>query len=268
MTDKMIQDIADFHEKFGLEGPTRPTLGDRELIDFRVKFMNEELREFTDAIDIGSITDAFDALIDLTYVVLGTAHMMGLPFQAGWDAVHEANMQKQKASADGSDSKRGSRFDVIKPEGWQPPDLVKVLAAQELSNISNCRVCWTVVEKGIPHQCKSWNVENCKVCGIIKALGEQCDHLGIAAPVPTQDFNVEEPPQENEVRHQNYYKGRTGMEVIDVIQEFELTFEEGNLIKYILRHKKKGQPLKDLKKAAEYLDMVRATAERNEVDKK
>lgn len=46
---------------------------------------------------------------------------MGLPFNDVWDLVHRANMQKVRAKR-AEESKRGSRFDVIKPPGWEAPD--------------------------------------------------------------------------------------------------------------------------------------------------
>ena len=45
-----------------------------------------------------------------------------------------------------------------------------------------------------------------------------------------------------------------GIESIDVIEAFGLGFNLGNTIKYILRHKLKGNPLQDLQKARWYLD--------------
>ena len=119
----MYQDIQDFHSKFGLEGPSVPTELDSDTLDFRMKFMEEELDEFSEAWNTSDMEKQFDALIDLVYVALGTAHMMGLNFDEGWKRVHEANMKKVRASSDGSNSKRGSSLDVVKPEGWVAPDL-------------------------------------------------------------------------------------------------------------------------------------------------
>jgi predicted HAD superfamily Cof-like phosphohydrolase len=120
----MIKDIKDFHEKFGLsyDGPPRKLPADTE--DFRVKFMQEELDEYINA---DTLDKKFDALIDLVYVALGTAYLHGFPFHRGWFEVHSANMKKQRAKSD-ADSKRNSSQDVIKPEGWKPPDIEKVLA--------------------------------------------------------------------------------------------------------------------------------------------
>jgi hypothetical protein len=50
-----------------------------------------------------------------------------------------------------------------------------------------------------------------------------------------------------------HYKGKN-IEVIDVIEAFDLDFCLGNAVKYILRHKNKDNPLIDLKKCRWYVD--------------
>ena len=42
-------------------------------------------------------------------------------------------------------------------------------------------------------------------------------------------------------------------EVIDVIEDWDLNFRLANTVKYVARHKHKGKPLEDLKKALWYL---------------
>lgn len=135
MRNKFVADIADFHEKFGLKYEGKPRLLETGLHDFRSKFLLEELREYrrshalgkeaVDLIDPGECTvqlaNSLDALVDLVYVALGTAHLHGFDFEAAWDRVHEANMKKVRAQR-AEDSKRGSLFDVVKPADWEPPD--------------------------------------------------------------------------------------------------------------------------------------------------
>lgn len=50
----------------------------------------------------------------------------------------------------------------------------------------------------------------------------------------------------------HYIKG--GIEAISVIEAFELDYNEGNVAKYLLRAKLKGDYLQDLKKARWYLN--------------
>lgn len=56
------------------------------------------------------------------------------------------------------------------------------------------------------------------------------------------------------VDHPPHYRGANGVEAIDVVEGFELNFRLGNSVTYILRADRKGEPLKDLKKARWYLD--------------
>jgi predicted HAD superfamily Cof-like phosphohydrolase len=149
---QLFRDIERFHQKFGLE-PTRDPghqLPD-DVLEFRAKFMLEELQEYLDACGmhlrygpsgIGVTTDvvppsqerkfdaedAFDALVDLVYVALGTAFLHRFPFNEGWARVQEANMKKVRAnSANDPLSKRKHAIDVVKPPGWTPPVLVDLL---------------------------------------------------------------------------------------------------------------------------------------------
>lgn len=148
-------DVGLFHAQFGLDNTTNAEVGPRafdpELMGFRVNFLLEEVDEFIQAIgaklEVSDIVvggsrvvraevpedaqvdhaQAFDALLDLVYVAMGTAHFLGYPWQEGWDLVQRANMSKVRAQKDGSDSKRGSSFDVVKPAGWTPPDIEGLL---------------------------------------------------------------------------------------------------------------------------------------------
>ena len=151
-TPDMVKDIREFHEKFGLEYNGKPRTLPPELAEFRRRFLEEELSEFKSdsyraeyfaaMLNSGAPTDqiidflnrittglegSLDALVDLVYVALGTAYLQGFDFAEAWRRVHEANMKKVRVERK-EDSKRGSTFDVVKPEGWEPPshtDLVR-----------------------------------------------------------------------------------------------------------------------------------------------
>jgi predicted HAD superfamily Cof-like phosphohydrolase len=155
---RLFRDIEQFHKKFGLQ-PVEPESAHKlpnDLLAFRIKFLMEELIEYTracgahvkiyeddDQMKTAVMVDndaafkpdeAFDGLIDLVYVALGTAFLHGFPFDAGWLRVHEANMSKVRAS--GADDERSTRkhsADIVKPEGWQKPVLSDLLngGAQE-----------------------------------------------------------------------------------------------------------------------------------------
>lgn len=114
-----LKDIEAFHIKYQLQYKDRPRFLPEELARFRARFIEEELDEYILAT---TLEDKFDALIDLVYVALGTAYLHGFDFEEGWNRVHAANMAKVRAQM-ADESKRGTKFDVVKPEGWTPPDL-------------------------------------------------------------------------------------------------------------------------------------------------
>jgi len=57
------------------------------------------------------------------------------------------------------------------------------------------------------------------------------------------------------VNHPEHYN-QGKIEIIDAIEDWDLNFCEGNVIKYVARHRHKGVPLEDLKKARWYLDRL------------
>lgn len=92
-----------------------------------------------------------DGLVDLVYVAVGTALMHGFPFNRIWRAVQAANMSKVRSTGcrfeasradrarcvwcgllEQTHSKRGSTLDVVKPEGWGPPDVKAILVENGL----------------------------------------------------------------------------------------------------------------------------------------
>lgn len=121
----MIDNVHEFHRRFGLPlGQDDQLSHDDHAVQFRLGFLEEELTELQQALANGDRVGAFDALLDLAYVAYGTALWLGVDpaqWHAGMRAVHNCNMAKERAlSVDAS--KRGSTFDVVKPEGWTGPE--------------------------------------------------------------------------------------------------------------------------------------------------
>lgn len=130
-------DVGDFHEKFDLpfvdeSDPSREEArpGPREInsamLAFRRKFMQEELDEFIEGLEGYDHVRMADSLVDLVYVVMGTAHYLGYPWEALWDEVQIANLRKVRAK-NADESKRNSEFDVVKPTDWAEPEIAAVL---------------------------------------------------------------------------------------------------------------------------------------------
>jgi len=115
-------DVADFQKKFGHLHNNKPTHLTLRKLQERTACMLEELQEFVDAAHAQDLAGQADALVDLVYFALGTANMMGLPWQALWDDVHQANMRKVPGV-----TKRGHLVDCVKPEGWVGPKTLEIL---------------------------------------------------------------------------------------------------------------------------------------------
>lgn len=67
------------------------------------------------------------------------------------------------------------------------------------------------------------------------------------------------------INHPYHYRGRGGLEAIDVIEGFDMGFHLGNVIKYILRagNKAENNYIDDLKKARWYLNREIERIEKN-----
>ena len=50
-----------------------------------------------------------------------------------------------------------------------------------------------------------------------------------------------------------HYDNNKSYDVIDFVKDYDLNFNEGNVIKYVARARKKDNQIKDLEKAIDYL---------------
>src|SRR5687768_5098031 len=111
-----IKDVTAFQRKFGLLSHDKPVHLTKRKLTERIEFLQEELNEFKEGVEEQDLAKQADALVDLVYVALGTADMLGLPWDWLWADVQRANMAKERGI-----TKRGHLVDMVKPEGWVPP---------------------------------------------------------------------------------------------------------------------------------------------------
>ncbi len=81
------------------------------------------------------IVEVADGIADLKYVAIHAGHTWGIPMVAVWDAVQKSNMAK---FADGV--KRRDDGKIIKPEGWQPPPIAKLIAESVDRHEANVKI--------------------------------------------------------------------------------------------------------------------------------
>ncbi len=116
----LFEQVQICYEKHGWKVPEEPTEFPIEQFRFRVGCMMEELSEYTLA---ATHADRLDALVDLSVFTIGTALMHGYNHQTFYNAFQRVMIANTKKEA-GPTPKRGSYSgDLIKPPGWEAPDL-------------------------------------------------------------------------------------------------------------------------------------------------
>ena len=126
MSINWAEDMNRMHKKYGVHEAIEK-LDKKELrayLSFRVRFLQEELDELKKATKPMVPIDAeetVDALIDLCVVAIGTLDLFDVNAYEAWDEVLEANMNKKVGIKETRPNPLGLP-DLIKPEGWTPPD--------------------------------------------------------------------------------------------------------------------------------------------------
>lgn len=122
MSELLPFDISVMHTKFGFYEKVDQMNEEKlkALLEFRIKFLEEEIRELREAVESNNHDDIVDAHIDLCVVAIGTLDLFDVDVNAAWNTVHEANMAKQAGIKEGRPNPLGLP-DLMKPEGWTAP---------------------------------------------------------------------------------------------------------------------------------------------------
>ena len=131
MSTNWVQDIADMHQKYGVNPVVRNFDKDKleAFLKFRIDFLQEELDEMRNAVanhqasaldTANASDDVVDALIDLCVVAIGTLDAFDVNAYEAWDRVHKANMNKEVGVKASRPNPLGMP-DLVKPEGWIAP---------------------------------------------------------------------------------------------------------------------------------------------------
>ena len=99
------------------------TVGDFNLEQFQLygNLIAEEVTEFGLAVSQNDKVETLDALVDILVVTVGAIHSMGADAEGAWKEVMRTNFAK----IDHDTGKVRKREDgkVLKPVGWEPPNL-------------------------------------------------------------------------------------------------------------------------------------------------
>ena len=120
--NKWVENVRDFHRRFGCFLPQQPTNLSLENTDLQTTLQNNEHEELIEALDEGDLAQTVAECIDNIYVSIGTILTLGVDPEKMWDAIHRANMLKMKNPLGNI---------LLKPPGFVPVDPHKILE-QEL----------------------------------------------------------------------------------------------------------------------------------------
>ena len=119
----MFTDVRAFHRAFEQRVGEKPEFPSKEERELRKKLLAEEYTEYVVAELNNDIVEISDALADMIYIICGTAVSYGIPLDDIFEEVHASNMAKL---VDGEVIRRPDGK-VQKPEGWEPPDIERIL---------------------------------------------------------------------------------------------------------------------------------------------
>ena len=122
--------VVRMHDHFGMTKVTDNLDQDKfdELMKLRVSMIQEEVNELSEALENRDPEEVVDALIDILVFTFGTVDIIidGRSFLNCYSEVMEANMKKKVGIKEGRPNPFGLP-DLMKPEGWNPPELDKYL---------------------------------------------------------------------------------------------------------------------------------------------
>ena len=116
--------VGIFMKTFGQEVKNKPSFSTDKINKLRIDLIKEELDELNDAIKNKDLLEVADALTDILYVTYGAGHAFGIDLDKCFNEVQNSNMSKLDDNGNPIYNEDGK---VMKPEGWQPPQLAQFL---------------------------------------------------------------------------------------------------------------------------------------------
>ncbi len=115
------------HEAFGLGVAEEPTVAlPKEVLELRYKLMDEENKEYLEAVQNNDLVEVADALGDMLYILCGTIleHGMQYKIEEVFEEIQRSNMSKL-----GADGKPIYREDgkVLKGPHYFKPNIADIL---------------------------------------------------------------------------------------------------------------------------------------------
>jgi predicted HAD superfamily Cof-like phosphohydrolase len=123
---KLVEYVETFHKTYSQPVRTVPRLPDEPERKLRRSLLAEEYTEYMVAEENNDLVEIADGLVDMLYIISGTAHAYGIPLDDILDEVQASNMSKL-----GEDGKPIYREDgkILKGPNFFRPDIKKILCS-------------------------------------------------------------------------------------------------------------------------------------------
>ena len=124
-----------FMSTFGQEIKKKPSLSTDKINDLRIKLIEEELKEFKEAILNKDLKEVADALTDILYVTYGAGHAFGINLDKCFNEVQNSNMSKLGLDGKPIYNEKGK---VMKGPNYFKPDLGKFVTWSKIIITGYC----------------------------------------------------------------------------------------------------------------------------------
>ena len=120
-----FESVKKFMQTFGQQIKEKAEFPNEKITKLRYELIEEELREFKEAIDKKDIKEVADALTDILYVTYGAGHAFGINLDKCFQEVQNSNMSKLDQNGKPIYNEKGK---VMKGPNYFKPDLSKFVA--------------------------------------------------------------------------------------------------------------------------------------------
>ena len=119
-----FEKVKKFMQTFGQDTKEKAEFPNEKITNLRVELIEEELKEFKEAIKNKDIKEVADALTDILYVTYGAGHAFGINLDDCFEEVQKSNMSKLGKDGKPIFNEFGK---VMKGPDYFKPDLSKFI---------------------------------------------------------------------------------------------------------------------------------------------
>lgn len=116
--------VLEFHKEFDIHVSESPSVPDKKTVALRVRLIQEEFDELTEAMNAENLPCIAKELADLLYVVYGTAVSYGIDVEPVFREVQRSNMSKA-----GGYKREDGKW--VKPPTYSPANIEPILERQQ-----------------------------------------------------------------------------------------------------------------------------------------